>query len=129
LLGLIWEAINFDRGYLIVSASIAKTGRKRKIDLPENLLKWLAPYRNRSGAISDRDFGRPLARACEPARVKYERNALRHSFGSYRMEMVKNAGQVALEMGNSAAIVMKHYFDIVGHEQRRSMEHQTSSAH
>ena len=29
------------------------------------------------------------------------------------MEMVKNAGQVALEMGNSAAIVMKHYFDIV----------------
>ena len=69
--------------------SIAKTGRKRKIDLPENLLKWLAPYRNRSGAISDRDFGRPLARACEPARVKYKRNALRHSFGSYQMEMVK----------------------------------------
>jgi len=29
------------------------------------------------------------------------------------METVKNAGQVALEMGNSAAIVMKHYFDIV----------------
>jgi hypothetical protein len=29
------------------------------------------------------------------------------------MELVKNAGQVALEMGNSAAIVMKHYFDIV----------------
>jgi hypothetical protein len=37
------------------------------------------------------------------------------------MEMVKNAGQVALEMGNSVVIVMKHYFDIVGHdEQRRS---------
>jgi hypothetical protein len=34
--------------------------------------------------------------------VKYKRNALRHSFGSYRMETVKNAGQVALEMGNSA---------------------------
>jgi len=44
--------------------------------------------------------------------VKYKRNALRHSFGSYRMETVKNAGQVGLEMGNSAAIVMKHYFDI-----------------
>ncbi len=27
--------------------------------------------------------------------------------------MVKNAGQVALEMGNSAAIVMKHYTEIV----------------
>jgi hypothetical protein len=44
-----------------------------------------------------------------------------HSFGSYRMEMVKNAGQVALEMGNSAAIVMKHYFDIV--ESRAAKEY------
>src|SRR5438046_168848 len=53
-----------------------------------------------------------------PARVgvpeeKYKRNGRRHSFGSYRMETVKNAGQIALEMGNSAAIVMRHYFDIV----------------
>ena len=52
---------------------------------------------------------------------KYKRNVLRHSFGSYRMEMVKNAGQVALEMGNSAAIVMKHYFDIV--EARAATEY------
>jgi hypothetical protein len=128
LLGLIWEAINFDRGYLIVSASIAKTGRKRKIDLPENLLAWLAPYRNRSGAIFDRDFRKPLARACAAARVTYKRNALRHSFGSYRMEMVKNAGQVALEMGNSAAIVMKHDSTSWGTSSEAVLEHQTSSA-
>ena len=111
--GLVWESINFDRGYLLVPASIAKTYRKRKIDLPENALEWLAPYRNRSGAIFDRDFRKPLAAAFAAAKVTYKRNALRHRFGSYRMETVKNAGQVALEMGNSAAIVMKHYFDIV----------------
>ncbi len=50
---------------------------------------------------------------CKAARVKWKRNGLRHSFGSYRLETTKNAGQVALEMGNSAAIVLKHYFDIV----------------
>jgi hypothetical protein len=50
--------------------------------------------------------------ARKSARVKWKRTGLRHSFDSYRMEMVKNAGQVALEVGNSAAIVMKHYFDI-----------------
>jgi integrase len=111
--GLVWESVNFNRGYIIVPASIAKTNRKRKIDLPENALEWLTPYRNRIGPIFDRDFRKPLKRACNAARIKYKRNALRHSFGSYRMEMVKNAGQVALEMGNSAAIVMKHYFDIV----------------
>jgi hypothetical protein len=66
------------------------------------------------------------SRRSTPARVgvpeeKYQRNALRHSFGSYRMEMVKNAGQVALEMGNSVAILMNHYFDIV--EARAANEH------
>jgi len=119
--GLVWESVNFNRGYIIVPASIAKTNRKRKIDLPENALEWLAPYRNRTGPIFDRDFRKPLKRTCEAARLKYKRNALRHSFGSYRMETVKNAGQVALEMGNSAAIVMKHYFDIV--EARAAKEY------
>jgi integrase len=111
--GLSWHSINFTGGYLLVSAHIAKTNRKRKIDLPENALEWLTPYRARQGAIFDKDFRKPLARACKAAGVTYKRNALRHSFGSYRMEMVKNAGHVALEMGNSAQIVMKHYFDIV----------------
>jgi hypothetical protein len=82
---------------------------------------WLSPYRNRTGPIFDRDFRKPLARVCKAARVTYKRNALRHSFGAYRMEMVKNAGQVALEMGNSAAIVMTHYFDIV--EARAAKEY------
>jgi integrase len=119
--GLMWEAINFNRGYLIISAGIAKTNRKRKIDLPENALEWLAPYRNRSDPIFNKDFRKPLRHACEAGRVKYKRNALRHSFGSYRMETVKNAGQVGLEMGNSAAIVMKHYFDIA--EARAAREY------
>jgi hypothetical protein len=37
------------------------------------------------------------------------------------METVKNAGQVALEIGNSATIVMRHYFDIV--EARATKEY------
>jgi hypothetical protein len=31
--GLVWESINFNRGYLIIPGSIAKTNRKRKIAL------------------------------------------------------------------------------------------------
>jgi hypothetical protein len=111
--GLVWESINSGRGYLLIPHSIAKRGRKRKIELPENLLQWLAPYRAKSGAIFNRDFRKPLARTCKAAGVKWKRNALRHSFGSYRMEQVKNEGQVALEMGNSPAMVKKHYFEIV----------------
>jgi hypothetical protein len=45
--------------------------------------------------------------------VKWKRNALRHSFGSYRMEQTKNEEQVTLEMGNSPKVVKDHYFEIV----------------
>lgn len=116
--GLMWEAINFHAGggYLIVSAGISKTSRKRKIDLSENLLEWLKPYRHRHGPIFNHDYRKPLKRMCEGAKVKWKRNGLRHSFGSYRMEILRNAGHVALEMGNSAAVVQKHYFEIVEKE-------------
>ena len=35
--------------------------------------------------------------------------------------MVKNAGQVALEMGNSAQVVLAHYFEVV--EPRAAKEY------
>jgi integrase len=111
--GLLWQSINFDRGYIIVPASIAKTGRKRKIVMSENLLQWLAPFRVKSGPIFDIDPQRRIAKVVKASGVKWKRNALRHSFGSYRMEQTKNEGQVALEMGNSPQVVKDHYFEIV----------------
>jgi integrase len=117
--GLTWASINFDRGTLIIPAAIAKTGRKRKIDLAENVLAWLAPYHGKHGSIFNQDPRKRMAKGSALSRVTWKKNSLRHSFGSYRMEQTKNAGQVALEMGNSAAVVMKHYFEIVDADDAR----------
>jgi integrase len=111
--GLAWESIDFAKGTLIVLAAIAKTGRKRKLDMPENLRAWLEPYQGRRGAIFAKDPDARIGKTAAAAGVPWKRNALRHSFGSYRMEATKNAGQVSLEMGNSPAVVMAHYFEIV----------------
>jgi integrase len=111
--GLMWESLNFDRGYIIIPAAIAKTGRKRKIVMHENLLEWLAPYRVKSGAIFKINPRKRIAKVVKAAGIKWKRNGLRHSFGSYRMEQTKNEGQVALEMGNSPQVVKDHYFEIV----------------
>ena len=111
--GLLWSAIDFDKGTLIVPAAIAKTGRKRKTEMPMNLRAWLEPYRNRVGPIFAKDADDYIPKTAKAAGVVWKRNALRHGFGSYRMESIKNAGQVSLEMGNSAAVVLKHYFEIV----------------
>jgi len=117
--GLLWESINFDRGYIIVSAAIAKTGRKRKIVMHENLLEWLLPNRMKSGPIFKTDPRKRIAKVVRLSGVKWKRNALRHSFGSYRMEQTKNEGQVALEMGNSPKVVKDHYFEIVDERAMR----------
>ena len=111
--GLKWDAINFDRATITVPASIAKTARKRKVVMSENLLHWLAPYRVKSGPIFNIDPRKRIAKVVKASCVKWKRNALRHSFGSYRMEQTKNEGQVALEMGNSPKVVKDHYFEIV----------------
>ena len=44
---------------------------------------------------------------------------LRHSFISYRIAIVKSADQVALEAGNSAAIIFKHYRELTTEDVAR----------
>jgi integrase len=117
--GLSWQAINFERGDIVVPAAIAKTGRKRKIAMNENLREWLAPYRLKSGPIFNKSPRKRVAEVVRASGVKWKHNGLRHSFGSYRMEQTKNEGQVALEMGNSPKVVKDHYFEIVDERAAR----------
>lgn len=117
--GLTWGSIDFERRHIIVPAAIAKTNRKRKIVMHENLLAWLAPYRMKHGPIFDIDPENRIEKVVKTSGVKWKRNALRHSFGCYRMEQTKNEGQVALEMGNSPQVVKDHYFEIVDERAAR----------
>lgn len=111
--GLSWSDIDFERACIIVPAAIAKTGKKRKIDMADNLKAWLAPYAGSTGAIFKIDPRKRMAKATAASGVAWKRIALRHSFGSFRMEATKNAGQVSLEMGNSATVVLQHYHEVV----------------
>jgi hypothetical protein len=87
--------------------------------MSENLLQWLAPYRLKSGPIFDIDPRKRIAKIVKASGVKWKRNALRHSFGSYRMEQTRNEGQLALKMGNSPKVVKDHYFEIVDERAAR----------
>jgi hypothetical protein len=45
--------------------------------------------------------------------VQWKQNALRHSFGSYRLPALNDAPKLALEMGNSPAMIFRHYRELV----------------
>lgn len=107
--------------HIDVKAIKAKTRQRRLVPVLPVLAAWLAPYRQSSGPVCpylkvDDQLGK-LARA---ARVRWKRNGLRHSFGTYRMALVKNEAQIALEMGNTPQMVFGHYRAVASEEQARA---------
>ena len=54
-----------------------------------------------------------LTQAAKAAKITWDENLLRHSYGSYRLAQIKNAAQVAEEIGNSPQVVRTHYQNLV----------------
>ncbi|MCX8156249.1 MAG: tyrosine-type recombinase/integrase, partial [Verrucomicrobiae bacterium] len=116
ILRLDWQDVDLGRGVIKVAAGKAKTGSRRVVPVLPALAAWLAPHARPSGPIwpgtGDQFYDAQVATA-KAAGVKWKPNALRHSFISYRLADVQNVAQVALEAGNSAAVIFKHYHELV----------------
>jgi integrase len=111
-----WADIDLPGGFITVGSDKAKTRSRRLVPIQPNLSAWLAPYAGQTGNVWKRGRG-PLfdtrAATVEAAKTPWKDNALRHSFISYRLADVQNAAQVALEAGNSPAVVFRHYCELV----------------
>lgn len=105
-----WCDINGD--YITVDARKAKKRQRRLVPIQPNLRAWLAgsgvghvcPYRNVPALI-------------DKLPVTWKHNALRHSYISYRLALVRDVGQVALEAGNSPQEIFRSYRELVTPEQ------------
>jgi hypothetical protein len=49
----------------------------------------------------------------------WKRNGLRHSFCSYRLAITQDVAKVALEAGNSAMMIFKHYRELTTDEEAK----------
>ena len=113
---LAWSEVDFDGGFIEVKAAKAKTASRRLVTIQENLRAWLATsYRICTGHICPRNLQEKLNDDREHAglRLNWPQNALRHSFGSYHLARFNDAARLALEMGNSPAMIFKHYRELV----------------
>jgi hypothetical protein len=52
-----------------------------------------------------------IERIIRQKKIQWIKNGLRHAFGSYRCAILKDVAAVAYEMGNSPAMVMRHYHE------------------
>ena len=111
-----WSDLRMAEKSIVVGASKAKTASRRIVSLADNLAVWLAPYAGQSGFVwggSHEAFYDAQQTTAAASMVKWKANALRHSYASYRFAQTSDAGRVAGELGNSAAVVHKHYRELV----------------
>ena len=52
-------------------------------------------------------------------RAAWKKNALRHSYISYRVAEIHDVAKVALEAGNSAQIIFQHYRELVREKEAK----------
>jgi len=112
-----WKEIDLESRLIEVTASKAKSARRRFIKIKPNLLLWLKPYVKPNGSVAPPNFRKLMDKARKAARIlTWPNNALRHSFASYYLAHFKKAGvgELALEMGHmSANLVFQHYRELV----------------
>jgi integrase len=115
-----WSSVKWGQSCIAVPRKVARKVRiSRLVPLPENLARWLAPWRDATGPLYPHESWkkleyrhlRAIGAVCEATGIQWRNNALRHSYGSHRLAVVKSFAQVAMEMGNSEAKVREHYND------------------
>jgi integrase len=114
-----WREVDLQSGLIEVTASKAKSARRRFVRIQLNLAKWLQPHAQLSGNLTPPNYRELLDRAREGAGIdEWPQNALRHSFASYHLAKFNDAPALALELGHTSAyLVFQHYRQLVRPKQ------------
>jgi integrase len=120
-----WSDIRFDgdKPIIEVSASKAKTASRRTVPICPALAAWLHPFAGSTGFVwegNGHGFVNIQRRTAKLAGLRWKSNALRHSYASYRLSETGDAARTAYEMGNTAAIVHRHYNALVRAEDAKA---------
>jgi integrase len=110
-----WQDINMTDRHIRISPTITKTRSRRSVDINETAAAWLEGYVNKAGPVVEVDGlrGRLLELRTVAKITRWPLNGLRHSYGSYAMRTMEDAGKVAMQMGNSPRVCETHYKTLV----------------
>jgi integrase len=110
---LSWRDVNLTAGHVVISGAEAKTGSRRLAPIPANAAEWLRPLAEPpdtpvfSGDASQ--FARAVSEPCRATGTRRIANGARHTAISFKVALTGDVARVALESGNSPAVVHQHY--------------------
>jgi integrase len=103
-----WEQIHFRTKQIEVLGATSKTRESRFVEINPTLGEWLRLFRKKTGPIIGPNFKNDW-KAIRRAAGLWQKDVLRHSFGSYWLPVHKDRGRLAEEMGNSLSVIKRHY--------------------
>ena len=101
-----WECFKWDRRIIDLSMTMTKINERRHVPLCDRLIDLLRTVRRESGPVID--LKKPedeTARLQRVTGIRWRRNALRHSFCSYRVAITGDIPLVSIESGNSVEMI------------------------
>ena len=111
-----WNAVSLERRIIELRADQAKTASRRIVPISDNLAAWLAPLEREGKVLKLQTVPRMASVLAGDVGLRWPQNVLRHSYISYRVAKTQDVNRVALEAGNSSAIIFKHYRELVTEE-------------
>lgn len=111
-----WDSVNLNAGQVTIEARASKVRRRRVVALQPNAVAWLKLAKELNALLppseqSTRRFRRHWAKVLGFSNG-WPSDILRHTAASQLLALTSDAGKVATMLGNSIAILHRHYFGI-----------------
>ena len=110
-----WQNVSIENKLVTVGGDVAKVqGHRRNVEMPDNLLTWLAPYIRHVGKVwpfaSTTTLHTKRVQARKAAKVDVPDNAGRHAFASYHLAANDNAPMTAERMGHADVKLLRNVY-------------------
>ena len=106
--------VNLSKNHIEVPAALAKNGTRRLTPITPNLKAWLERCLPKQGPVCTYvNLSNQYLKLARETDLKWKKNALRHSFVSYRVAAIGNEPQVAMESGHTLKELQTDYLHVV----------------
>lgn len=106
-----WRDVLWDEKQIHVRPEVGKTDEGRFVPIEANLLEWLLKWRDRTGFVCPKQapYRQEVAYLQEKTKIKWRKNGLRHSYGTYRFALDRDLQKLTAAMGNSPNTNRRYY--------------------
>ena len=110
-----WKDVNLEEGIIHIRADVAKTKKARFLDMPENLIQWLAICDSSTDLVfprSESSLKRWRAAAYQEADIPSIQDGARHSMATYYLALHTIEETTEL-LGHADKVLFRHYKGLV----------------